>query len=61
MQNAFRLFHTFKDVFLLGRASNKAMAKAKAMKMELIKKRKVDDKTNAQTWTPSKKQHDIIA
>jgi hypothetical protein len=35
-------FHTFKDVFLLGRAVTKAKYKANALRMELVKKRKVD-------------------
>jgi hypothetical protein len=52
-------FHTFKDVFLLGRASKKAKAKANAQRMELPMKRKVDEETNAETWTPSKKWREI--
>jgi hypothetical protein len=53
--------HTFKDVFLLGRAGNNAKAKANALRMELVKKRKVDEETNAETWTPSKKRRKMNA
>jgi hypothetical protein len=42
MEDALHHFHTFKDVFLLGRAGQKAKAKANALRMELVKKRKVD-------------------
>jgi len=55
MEDALRCFHTFKDVFLLGRASKKAKAKANDLRTELVKKRKVDEETNADTWTPSNK------
>jgi len=48
--------HTFKDVFLFGRASKKAKAKDNPLRTELVKKRNVDEETNAETWTPSKKQ-----
>jgi len=53
MEAALRHLHTLKDVFLLGRASNTAKAKANAMRMELVKKGKVDKETNAATCTPS--------
>jgi len=49
-------FHTCKDLFLLRRAGKKAKAKANALRTELVKKRKVDDETNAEIWTASKKQ-----
>jgi len=52
-------FHTFKDVFLLGQAGQKAKAKANALRTELVKKRNVDEETNAETWTPSKKLHEM--
>ena len=55
MKDALRRFHTFKDVFLLGRAGRNAKAKANALRMELVKKRKVDEETHAETWTPYKK------
>jgi len=56
MEDALHRFHTFKDVFFLGRASNKARDKANALRTELVKKRKVDEQTNAEPWTPSKKR-----
>jgi hypothetical protein len=56
MEDALHRFHTFKDVFLLGRASKKGKAKANALRTELVKKRKVDEETNTETWTPSKKR-----
>jgi len=61
MEDALRHFHTFKDVFLLGQASKKAKAKANALRMELVKKRKVDEETNADSWTPSKKRREMNA
>jgi len=61
MEDALHCFHTFKDGFLLGRAGKQAKAKANALRTELIKKRKVDEETNAGTWTPSKKQHKMNA
>jgi len=36
-------------------------AKANALRMEKVTKRKVDEGTNAETWTPSKKRRDLIA
>jgi len=59
MEDALCRFHTFKDVFLLGRAGKKAKAKAKALRTELVKKRKVDEETNIETWTPSKKRREM--
>jgi hypothetical protein len=56
MEDALHCFHTFKDVFLLGRAGKKAKAKANALRTDLMKKRKVDKETNAESWTPSKKR-----
>jgi hypothetical protein len=53
--------HTFKDVFLPGRTGKKAKAKANALGMVLVKKRKVDQETNAVTWTLSKKRHEMNA
>jgi len=61
MKDALRLFHTFEDVFLLRRAGTKAKAKANALGTELVKKRKVDEETNAETWTPSKKRREMNA
>ena len=57
MEDALHRFHTFKDVFLLRRACKKANAKANALIPELVKKRKVDEETNAKTWILSKKRY----
>jgi len=43
MENTLHRFHTFKDVFLLGRAGKKAKAKANTLRTELVKKRKVNE------------------
>jgi hypothetical protein len=59
MEDGLHRFHTFKDVFLLGRAGKKATAKANALRTELVKKRKVDGETYAETWTPSKKRREM--
>jgi len=61
MEDALRRFHTFKDVFSLGRAGKKAKAKANALKTELMKKRKVEEETIAETWTASKKRREMNA
>jgi len=60
MEDALHHFQTFKDVFLLGRAGKKKTAKAIALRTELVKKRKVDEETNAETWTPSKNRRKMI-
>jgi len=52
-EDALHCFHTFKDVFLLEPASKKVKAKANALRTELLKKQKVVDETNADTWTLS--------
>jgi len=49
-------FHTFKDIFFLKRAGKEANAKANALRTELVKKRKVNEGTNAETWTLSNKR-----
>jgi hypothetical protein len=54
-----RRFHTFKNIILLGRASNEAKPKPNAMRTEHVKKWNVDEEINAQTWTPSKKRHKV--
>jgi hypothetical protein len=56
IEDALHRFETFKDMFLLGPAGTKAKAKANALRTELMKKRKVDEEPNAETWTPSKKR-----
>jgi hypothetical protein len=61
MEDALHRVHTFKDVFLLWRGGEKAKGKANALRMELVKKRKVDDETYAETWMPSKKQREMDA
>jgi hypothetical protein len=61
MEDAFHRFHTFQHVFLLGRAGKKAKAKPKALRTELVKKRKVDEETNAETWMPSMTPHEMNA
>jgi hypothetical protein len=61
MEDPLHRFDTFKDVFLLGRAGKKPKAKANALRTELVKKRKVDEKRNAETWTPSKKRREMKA
>jgi hypothetical protein len=61
VEDALHQFHTFKDVVLLGRAGKKAKAKANALRTELVKKRKVDEGTNAETWTLAKKRREINA
>jgi hypothetical protein len=61
MEDALHRFHTFKDVFLLGRDSKKVKAKAYALRTELVKKRKVDKETNAENWMPSTKRREMNA
>jgi len=38
LEDALHRFHTFKDVFLLGRASKKAKIKANPLRTELVKR-----------------------
>jgi hypothetical protein len=59
MEDALLHFHTFKDVFLCGRAGKQATPKANALRTELVKKQKVDEETTAVTWTPSNKRRDM--
>jgi len=61
MEDALHRFHTFKEGFSLRGDSKKAKAKANAQRTELVKKRKVDEETNAETWTPSKKRREMNA
>ena len=49
MEEALHRFNTFQDVFLLGRVGKKAKAKANTLRTELVKKRKVDGETDAET------------
>jgi hypothetical protein len=61
MEDAVRRFHTNNDGFLLRWAGKKAKAKANTLRKELVKKRKVDEETHAQTWAPSKSRHEMNA
>jgi len=61
MEDSLHRFHTFKDIFALGHAGRKAKARANALGTELVKKRSVDEETNAETWKPSKKRREINA
>jgi hypothetical protein len=61
MEDALHRFHTFNDVFFLGLAGKLAKANCKALRTDLVKKRKVDEETNAETWTPSRKRRDMNA
>jgi hypothetical protein len=56
IQDALHRVNTFKDVFLLGREGRKGKARANALRTELVKKRNVDEETNADSWTQSKKR-----
>jgi hypothetical protein len=59
MEEALNHFHTFKDVFLLGRAGKKAKARANALTTELVKKGRVEEETDAETWTQCKQWRDM--
>jgi hypothetical protein len=56
MEDTLQRFHTFKNVFLLRRHGKKVKPKFNALGMELVKKRKVDNETNAETYTSAKKR-----
>jgi len=49
MEDAMCSFHTLNNVFLLGRAGQKAKAKAYALGLQLVKKRNVGEGRNAET------------
>jgi superfamily II RNA helicase len=53
--DALHRFHTFKDLFSLVQAGKDAKANASALRIELLKKHKVDEETNAESWMLSKK------
>jgi hypothetical protein len=59
MEDALGRCHTFKHLFVLGRAGREAKANAIALKMELLKNDKVDEETNAETAMPSKTRCDM--
>jgi len=61
MEDALRCLHTFKVFFLFGRVSKNTNAKANTIRMEVMKKRKVDEETNAESWMPSKKRREMNA
>jgi hypothetical protein len=61
MEDTLHRFQTFKVVFLVRRAGKKLKGKANALRTELVKKRKVDAETNAETWMASKKRHEMNA
>jgi hypothetical protein len=55
-QDAMPCCHMFNNVFLLGQGSKKGKAKANILRAELMKQWKVDEGSNADCWTPSKKR-----
>jgi len=59
MEDCLHRFHNIKDDFLLTRAGEMAKAKANPQRTELVKKRKVDGETYAETWTPSKEWREM--
>jgi hypothetical protein len=59
MEDALHRFHTFKDVFFFGRAGKMVKAKANALRTKLVKKRTVDEESNGETWTLSKKRREM--
>jgi hypothetical protein len=59
MENALCRFHTFTDVFLIGQAVKIVKVKAHSLKMERMKKRKVDQEANAETWMPANKRREM--
>jgi hypothetical protein len=59
MEESFHPVHTFKDVFSLGRAGKMAKAKHNALGTDHLKKQKVEEVTNAETWTLSTKRREI--
>ena len=61
MEDVLCRFHSIEDVFLLERAGKQVKAKSNALRMDLIKKQKVDEETDAETWTPSKMRCELNA
>jgi len=55
-QDSLHCFQTFKEIFLLRPVGKKGKAKVNALRPEYVKKHMVDEKSNAKTWTPSKKR-----
>jgi hypothetical protein len=52
-------FETFNDVFLLSRARTHGQDKTQSLRMEFVKKQKVDEESNADTWTLSMKGREM--
>ena len=61
MGDAVDSFHPSNDVSLFGRTGQKAKGEPNALSMELFKKGKVDEETNGETRTASKKQCEMNA
>lgn len=61
IEDALRWFHTFNEVFLLGRAGKMVKAKANAMTMKLMMQWLVGEAANADTSMPSKKLHKMTS
>jgi len=60
-EDAFHRLNTYNYGFLLGRAGKNEKSKANALRMELMKKRKVDEETNADSWMGSKQRRETNA
>jgi len=54
MENAMHLCYNFKDVCEGRRAGKKDKPNTNALRTELVKKRKVHEKTNGESWIPTK-------
>jgi len=54
MEDAFCHFHIFNNISWLGRTDNMVKAKANALRIKHVKKRKVDEQINAEIWKLSK-------
>jgi len=61
LEDAMGRFYTFKDVFLLRLVGKIVQAEANALRLILMKKWKIDEETNAETWTLSKRPHELNA
>jgi len=60
-EDALRRFHTFKGIFLLGRAAKMAKVKANALRTEVVKNQNVEEKRNTASWMPCRKRREINA
>jgi hypothetical protein len=54
-------FSHLRNVFLIGQTSKKVKVKVTAQSPELVKKRKIDEVTNADSLTPCKKRREMNA